>query len=99
VISDDAKIDNLVHIAHNAKIGARAIIIAQTCIGGSAIVGDDAWIGIGAAISNGVKIGARARVLLNAVVPHDVADDEIVSGFYAMSHRQWKRVYARLKEI
>jgi len=99
VISDDAKVDNLVHIAHNAKIGARTIIVAQSCIGGSATVGDDAWIGIGAAISNGVNIGARAKVLLSAVVPHDVADDEIVSGFYAMPHRQWKRVCSRLKEM
>lgn len=97
VIGDDARVDNLVHIAHNAKVGARAIIVAQSCVGGSATIGEDAWIGIGAAISNGVNIGARARVLLNAVVAHDVAADEIVSGFYAMPHRQWKRVYERLK--
>ena len=95
VISDDAKIDNLVHIAHNVKIGARSIIVTQSCIGGSAKIGEDAWIGIGAAISNGVVIGDGAKVLLNAIVANDVADGEMVSGFYAMPHRQWKRVYQK----
>lgn len=98
IISDDVKIDNLVHIAHNAKIGARTLIVTQTCIGGSSKIGEDAWIGIGAAISDNVSIGARAKVLLNAVVAYDVPEGEMVSGFYAMPHRQWKQVWARLRE-
>jgi UDP-3-O-[3-hydroxymyristoyl] glucosamine N-acyltransferase len=98
VISNDVKVDNLVHIAHNAKIGARSLIVAQTCIGGSVKIGEDVWIGIGAAISDNVSIGNRAKVLLNAVVAYDVVDDEVVSGFYAMPHRQWKQVWRKLKE-
>lgn len=97
-ISDDVKIDNLVHIAHNARIGARTVIVAQTCIGGSARVGKDVWIGIGAAISDNVTVGDRAKVLLNAVVAYDVPEDEMVSGFYAMPHRRWKQVYKKLKD-
>jgi len=98
IISDDVKIDNLVHIAHNAEIGARTIVVAQTCVGGSARIGEDVWIGIGAAISDNVSIGNRAKVLLNAVVAYDVAEGEMVSGFYAMPHRRWKQVYRKLKE-
>jgi len=98
VISDDVKIDNLVHIAHNAKIGARTLIVTQTCVGGSTRVGEDAWIGIGAAISDNVSIGNRAKVLLNAVVAYDVPDGEMVSGFYAMPHKRWKQVYKKLRE-
>jgi len=45
-----------------------------------------------------VSIGNRAKVLVNAVVAYDVAEDEVVSGFYAMPHRQWKRVWRKLKE-
>lgn len=98
VISDDVKIDNLVHIAHNVRIGARSIIVTQSCIGGSATIGEDVWIGIGVSISNGVVVGKNAKVLLNAVVAHDIADGEMVSGFYAMPHKQWKRIYQRLIE-
>jgi UDP-3-O-[3-hydroxymyristoyl] glucosamine N-acyltransferase len=98
IISNDVKVDNLVHIAHNAKIGARSLIVAQTCIGGSVKIGEDVWIGIGAAISDNVSIGNRAKVLLNAVVAYDVVEDELVSGFYAMPHQQWKQVWRKLKE-
>lgn len=98
IIADDVKIDNLVHIAHNSSIGSRAIIVTQSCIGGSVRIGEDVWIGIGAAISNGVSIGNKAKVLINAVVAYDVLEDEVVSGFYAMPHRQWKQLWTKWKE-
>lgn len=98
IISDDVKLDNLVLIGHNAKIGARTAIAGQSCIAGGVKIGEDAWIGIGASISDNVSIGNRVKILLNAVVAYDVAEGEMVSGFYAMPHRQWKRVYRKLKE-
>lgn len=97
ILSDDVKLDDQVHIGHNAKILARSLVAAQTCISGSVKVGEDVWIGAGVTISNNVSVGDRAKVLLNAVVAYAVAEDEIVSGFYAMPHRQWKRVYKKLK--
>lgn len=97
IISDDVKFDPLVHLGHNVKIGARSCL-AQSTIGGSTKIGEDVWIGTGVTISNGLNIGNRAKILLNAVVAYDVADDEMVSGFYAMPHRQWKRAYKKLKE-
>lgn len=92
-IGDDARIDNLVQIGHNARIGARNVIAAHSCIGGSVRTGTDAWTGIGVTVSSGVKIGNRAKLLLNAVVAYDVPDDEAVSGFYAMPHRTWKKLW------
>jgi UDP-3-O-[3-hydroxymyristoyl] glucosamine N-acyltransferase len=99
ILSDDVKIDDQVHIGHNAKIGARTCIAAQTCISGSAKIGEDVFAGAGVTVSDGVNIGNRAKLLLNAVVAYDVPEDGLVSGFYAMPHRQWKRVFNKLKEI
>lgn len=98
ILSDDVKLDDQVHIGHNARIGGRTCIAAQTCISGSVKTGEDVWIGAAASISDGVKIGNRAKVLLNAVVAYDVRENEMVSGFYAMPHRQWKQVWRKLKE-
>lgn len=95
VISNDVKLDDQVHIGHNANIGARTCIAAQSCISGSVKIGKDVWIGAGVTISNGVNVGNKVKVLINAVVAHDIPDDEIVSGFYAMPHKQWKRVYQK----
>jgi len=84
ILFDDVKLDDQVHIGHNAKIGARTCIAAQACISGSVKIREDVWIGAG--------------VTLNAVVAYDVKDDEIVSGFYAMPHKQWKQIWAKWKE-
>jgi len=97
-IADNVKLDGLVHIGHNAIIGEGTTIAAQSCIGGSSKIGKQVWIGTGANISNGVKIGDNAKILLNAVVAYDVAENEMVSGFYAMPHRQWKKAWQTMKE-
>jgi UDP-3-O-[3-hydroxymyristoyl] glucosamine N-acyltransferase len=99
ILSDDVKIDDQVHIGHNAKIGARTCIAAQTCISGSVKIGEDVFAGAGVTVSDGVNIGNQAKLLLNAVVAYDVPEDGLVSGFYAMPHLQWKRVFNKLKEI
>lgn len=85
-IGADTKIDNLVHIAHNVRIGERCRIVAGSAIGGSTSIGDDVWIGINATVSNSLKIGARARISLGAVVTRDVPQDGHVSGNFAIDH-------------
>lgn len=76
IIGDDTKIDNLVHIAHNVRIGQRCIIVAGAVIGGSAIIEDDVFIGINASIKNKVRIGNGATIGMGAVVTKDVPAGE-----------------------
>jgi hypothetical protein len=45
VIERGARIDNLVHVAHNAIIGENAVLVAQSEVSGSVEVGEGAWIG------------------------------------------------------
>ncbi|MFC1999077.1 UDP-3-O-(3-hydroxymyristoyl)glucosamine N-acyltransferase [Chloroflexota bacterium] len=97
-LANDVKLDDQVHIGHNAEVQERTLIAAQTCLSGSVKIGQDAWIGAGVTISNGVRVGDRAKVLLNAVVAYNVAEDQIVSGFYAMPHDKWKSAWKRLKK-
>jgi UDP-3-O-[3-hydroxymyristoyl] glucosamine N-acyltransferase len=80
VIDDDARVDNLVHVAHNARVGKRAFVIALSMIGGSTVVDDDAWIAPGTALMNGITIGQRATVGLGAVVVRSVEPDAVVMG-------------------
>jgi UDP-3-O-[3-hydroxymyristoyl] glucosamine N-acyltransferase len=99
VISDEVKIAHQVDIGHNVRIGPRTTIAPQTCISGSTKIGEDVWIGTGVSVSNDLTIGNRASLLFNAVVADDVPDGEIVSGFYAMPHRQWQQVFGNLKKM
>ena len=74
------RIDNLVHIAHNVRIGADCAIIARAMIAGSVTVGDGAWIAPSASLLNGVTVGAGATVGLGAVVIRDVPAGATVAG-------------------
>lgn len=80
VVGDDTKIDNLVHIAHNVRLGKRCKVIALAIVGGSCQIGDDAWIAPAAAIRDWRNVGAGAVVGIGAVVTKDVADGETVVG-------------------
>jgi UDP-3-O-[3-hydroxymyristoyl] glucosamine N-acyltransferase len=80
VIGDDVKIDNLVHISHNVKIGNRCKVIALSMIGGSVVIGDDCWISPSSAIRDWRKIGDGALVGLGAVVTKDIESNDIVIG-------------------
>jgi UDP-3-O-[3-hydroxymyristoyl] glucosamine N-acyltransferase len=79
-IEDGARIDNLVHIAHNVLVRRNAIIVAQAEISGSVEIGEGAWIGPRACIMQRVKIGERALVGMGAVVLEDVPPNVTVAG-------------------
>lgn len=80
VLERNVKVDNLVHIAHNAVIGENSLVIAHAMVAGSCKVGRNAWIAPSAAIRNKVNVGDNATVGLGAVVVKDVADGTVVAG-------------------
>lgn len=80
VIGSGSKLDNLVHVAHNVKIGKHCLITAHVFLGGSCVVEDYATIWAGAIIFDHVRIGHHAEVGAGAVVRKDVKPYEIVAG-------------------
>lgn len=80
VIGEGAKIDNLVHVAHNVVIGKNCRIICLVGIGGSVEIGDGSLVGISASIKNQKKIGKNVVIGMGAVVTKDVPDSTTVIG-------------------
>lgn len=80
IIGEGTKIDNLVHVAHNVRIGKNCMIIALTCLGGGVVIEDGAYVGIGAGIRNQIIIGEKAFIGMGAVVVKDVAPGVTVIG-------------------
>jgi UDP-3-O-[3-hydroxymyristoyl] glucosamine N-acyltransferase len=78
-IGDDTKIDNLVHVAHSVRIGARCLIAAGATLAGNVVVGDEVWIGPHAVISSGVHLGDRSAIVLGSTITKDVATGERVA--------------------
>jgi UDP-3-O-[3-hydroxymyristoyl] glucosamine N-acyltransferase len=99
VIGNGTKIDNLVHIAHNVRIGKKCLIMAQVGIAGSVTVGDGAVLAGQAGISGHLSIGAGARIAAQAGVFGDIPAGETWSGYPARPHRESLRASAALFKL
>lgn len=99
VVGSGTKIDNLVHIAHNVRIGEKCLIMAQVGVAGSVVIGDGATLAGQAGISGHLSIGAGARLAAQAGVFGDVPAGETWSGYPARPHRESLRASAALFKL
>ena len=99
-IGAGTKIDNLVQIGHNVRVGERCLIIAQAAIAGSAVVGDDVVIAGQAGVSDHVEIGDRSIIGPKSNVLQSVPPGSVLSGLVEPApHRQWLRVMRLLPRL
>ena len=96
VIGAGTKIDNLVHIAHNVRVGRLCLIAAQVGISGSARVEDGVVIGGQAGFQGHHTIGRGARIGGQSGVFGDVPAGETWSGYPARPHKESLRAQAAL---
>jgi UDP-3-O-[3-hydroxymyristoyl] glucosamine N-acyltransferase len=100
-IGDGAKLDNMVHIAHNCRIGRHVVIAAQTGLSGGVVVEDYAVIGgqvgIGdkARIETGAVLGSGCGILTSKIV----RKDQVVWGTPARPLKQHLEQLANLARL
>jgi UDP-3-O-[3-hydroxymyristoyl] glucosamine N-acyltransferase len=99
VVGNGTKIDNLVQIGHNVRIGEKCLVMAQVGVAGSVTVGDGAILAGQAGISGHLSIGAGARLAAQAGVFGDVPPGETWSGYPARPHREALRASAALFKL
>lgn len=101
-IGEGTKLDNLIQIGHNCKIGKHCALAGQVGISGSVEVSDRVLMGGQVGIADHVKIGSDVKIAAKAGVMSNVKDGEAVVGAPAMPANRWKRIQAiinRLPEI
>lgn len=99
VVGAGTKIDNLVHVAHNVRIGRLCLIAAQTGISGSVRIEDGVVIGGQAGLNGHHTIGKGARLAAQSGVFGDVPPGETWSGYPARPHRESLRAHAALFKL
>jgi UDP-3-O-[3-hydroxymyristoyl] glucosamine N-acyltransferase len=99
VIGKGSRLDNLVQIGHNVRLGRYCVIAAQAGISGSTTVGDFVMIAGQAGLVGHLRIGERARIGAQAGVMSDVPAGSDVLGSPAQPIRAFFRQVAALKRI
>ena len=88
IIGEGTKIDNLVMVAHNCRIGRHNMLCAQVGIAGSTSTGDYVVMAGQAGVRDHVHVGSRAMLGAKAGVMSDVPDDARVVGIPATPERE-----------
>jgi UDP-3-O-[3-hydroxymyristoyl] glucosamine N-acyltransferase len=99
VIGAMTALDNLVHIAHNVRIGSFCMLAGQTAVAGSTTIGDGVMTGGQVGISDHLNIGSGARIAAGTGVIRDIAPGETVGGYPAVPTIQWHRQTATLARL
>lgn len=99
VIGEATKIDNLVQIAHNVKIGRGCIIAGHVGVSGSCVLGDYVMLGGGVGLADHINIGTGAQVAAGSGLMNDVPAGERWGGRPATPIREQFRQIAVLRAL
>ena len=99
IIGEGTKIDNLVQIAHNCRLGKHNLICSQVGIAGSTSTGDYVVMAGQVGVRDNVHIGQGAVLCSKAGVPNDVPAGEMVLGSPAAPLRQQKLQMAAISKL
>ncbi len=99
VIGRGSKLDNLVQIAHNVKVGPLSLICAQAGVSGSAELGAGVILAGQVGVVGHIKIGNLAKVGAQSGVAHDVPEGAVMSGSPAIAHPDWLRASVAFEKI
>lgn len=99
IIGEATKIDNLVQVAHNVKIGRGCVIAGHCGLSGSVTLGDYVMLGGRVGIADHVTIGSRVQIAAASGVMDNIPDDERWAGLPALPVRDFFRQVSAIRKL
>lgn len=99
VVGRGTKLDNLVHVGHNVRIGERCLLMAGVGVAGSTRLGNDVILAGHVGVTDHLTIADGARIAAKSAVFGDIPAGASFSGHPARPHRQFLRAQAALYRI
>lgn len=98
-IGRGTKIDNLVQIGHNVRVGEDCLIVAQVGVSGSTRIGNRVVLAGQVGVAGHLSVGDGAMVGAQSGIGSDVPPGAVVSGSPAIPHGEWLRAQAVVKRL
>jgi UDP-3-O-[3-hydroxymyristoyl] glucosamine N-acyltransferase len=100
VIEDGVKLDNLVQVGHNVRIGAHSALAGCVGIAGSATIGRHCSIGGGAIILGHLRLADEVQVSAATVITRSIASPGLYSGVFPFDdNAAWEKNAATLRQL
>jgi len=99
IIHQGVKLDNLVHIAHNAEIGANTVMSAQVGIAGSTKIGEWCMFGGQVGVAGHITIGDKVLLGAQSGVPTSIKDGQQLIGTPPMEKIPFFKSHSLLKQL
>ena len=100
VLEEDVRLDNLIQVGHNVRIGAHTAMAGCVAVAGSARIGRYCLVGGGAGIVGHIEVCDRVTVTAMSLVTHSIREPgEYSSGTPLMDNRDWRKSAARFKQL
>ena len=99
IISHGTKLDNLIQVAHNVKIGANNVFAAQTGIAGSTKIGDWNRIGGQVGFAGHINFGSNCEIGAQSGIHKGLGDGVRMMGYPAVDIGQFARMQVYLKKL
>lgn len=98
-IGQGTKIDNLVQLGHNVRVGRNCILVAQVGIAGSTVLGDRVILAGQAGLAGHLHLGDGCRIGPKSGVGQDIPSGQDMSGIPAMPHSTFLRASSILPKL
>ena len=92
MVGQGTKLDNLVQVGHNVKIGKNCLIVAQVGISGSVVMEDEVIVGGQAGFAGHLRVGKGAKIAGQAGITKDVKPGEFLKGNPALPFHLAQRI-------
>ncbi len=100
IIGKSTKIDNLVMIGHNCKIGQNCFLVSQVGLSGSVSIGDNSILAGQVGVADHVNIGSNVKVAAKSGVAYDLPSNNTYgANLPSIEWTKWRRVYVSLLKL
>ena len=100
IIKKGARLDNLIHLAHNCVIGERTVIAAQTGMAGSSVVGQNSVFGAQSGVAGHLEIAPFNTFAARTGGTKSIKESGATfAGFPFMNHKKWLKVQSKIARL